>query len=107
MPGTTDTGNHCLDCTTNIAMPFPVKLYGQTSGSANISSHGTLQFLTGDVTYENTCLPYPNFGYAIVPYWDDINTASAGSGVFTSVSGSAPATLQHRMAGQLFRRRSR
>ena len=28
MPGTTDTGNHCDDCSTVISLPFSVTLYG-------------------------------------------------------------------------------
>ena len=28
VPGTTDTGNHCDDCTTPITLPFPVCVYG-------------------------------------------------------------------------------
>src|SRR6476646_10231835 len=29
-PGQVDLGNHCDDCTTPLALPFPVAFYGQT-----------------------------------------------------------------------------
>ncbi|MDQ6693096.1 MAG: hypothetical protein M3014_01560, partial [Chloroflexota bacterium] len=32
--GTTDTGNHCDECTNNITLPFPVSLYGQSFTTA-------------------------------------------------------------------------
>src|SRR6267378_921592 len=34
VPGDTDTGNHCDDCTTSITFPFPVSLYGTSFTSA-------------------------------------------------------------------------
>jgi len=98
VPGTTDIGNHCDDCTTPITFPFPVSLYGTTFTSANVSSNGNLQF-TGNTNYlGRVCpLPDPNLGEAILPYQDDLRTdefgtpcGGAGCGVFTSVSGSAP-----------------
>ncbi len=42
--GITDTGNHCDDCITAIALPFPVTFYDQTFFSVGISSNGNLQF---------------------------------------------------------------
>src|SRR5205085_9635075 len=36
VPGTTDTGNHCDDCTTGITFPFPVTLYAQAFTSATV-----------------------------------------------------------------------
>src|SRR5712692_7415857 len=44
VPGITDTGNHCDDCITPIALPFPVTFYDQTFFSVVISSNGNLQF---------------------------------------------------------------
>ena len=44
VPGTTDTGNHCDDCITPIALPFPVTFYDETFFSVGISSNGNLQF---------------------------------------------------------------
>jgi hypothetical protein len=101
-PGTTDTGNHCDDCTTTIALPFPVCVYGTTYFSALVESNGTLQF-TGDTAFFTSgCNPLPNPNYArtLFPYYDDLSTDPAispdcsnfasGCGVFTSVSGTAP-----------------
>src|SRR5207253_6324097 len=39
-PGTTDTGNHCDDCTTNLTLPFAVSLYGASYTGVNVSSNG-------------------------------------------------------------------
>jgi hypothetical protein len=90
VPGTTDTGNHCDDCTTLITLPFPYTLYGQTYTAANVDSNGTLQFVNPGSVFTNTCLPYAGQSNIILPYWDDLRTDTAGSGIFTSVSGSAP-----------------
>src|SRR5262249_44401769 len=35
VPGTTDTGSHCDDCITTIALPFNFQLYGNTYSSVN------------------------------------------------------------------------
>jgi hypothetical protein len=90
-PGTTDTGNHCDDCTTGVALPFPVTMYGATFTSARVSSNGNLQFTTDNGEYNNNCLPQvQTIGVAICPHWDDLLTDAAGDGVFTSVRGVAP-----------------
>src|SRR5262249_40240602 len=44
VPGDTDTGNHCDDCTTAISFPFPITVYGQIFNGTNVSSNGNLQF---------------------------------------------------------------
>ena len=92
VPGTTDTGNHCDDCTTNIALPFPFTLYDQTFNSANVDSDGTLQFVSSTSVFGNSCLPSTNFNYAIYGHWDDLYTVdtASGQGIITSVSGSSP-----------------
>jgi len=46
IPGTTDIGNHCDDCTTTISLPFPVPIYGDSYSSVIVSSNGNLQFTT-------------------------------------------------------------
>src|SRR5256886_3668620 len=94
VPGDTDIGNHCDDCTTGITLPFPIILYDQVFSSAVISSNGTLQFASNITAFGNGCLPGDNgqtFSYTIFPYWDDLYTArdDLGEGIFTSVSGSA------------------
>jgi len=40
VPGTTTSGNHCDDCVTTIALPFPYTLYDQTYNAINLSSNG-------------------------------------------------------------------
>jgi hypothetical protein len=92
--GITDTGNHCDDCVTPIALPFPVTFYDQTFFSVGISSNGNLQFTsTSDSDFFNECpLPSARVIDLIAPYWDDLHDEDTanGQGVFTSVSGTAP-----------------
>src|SRR5207253_5661899 len=57
VPGTVDTGNHCDDCLTSIALPFAYTLYDQTFSTAQVSSNGQLDFGTGNSSYSNVCLP--------------------------------------------------
>jgi Fibronectin type III domain len=90
VPGTTDTGNHCDDCVTTIALPFSYTLYDQTYNSITLSSNGNAQLTTLDAAYSNICLPWATHNYTILPYWDDLYTLNAGFGIFTSVSGTAP-----------------
>src|SRR6516162_1866279 len=90
VPGVTDTGNHCDDCTTTISLPFPYTLYDQTFTSVNVDSNGTLQFGSNLSVFTNTCLPSTSHLYTIFPYWDDLYTLLSGFGIFTTVEGSAP-----------------
>ncbi len=91
VPGVTDIGNHCDDCTTAVTLPFAFNLYGIPFTTANVSSNGTLQFNTDNPSYSNICLPTTNMGYAILPHWDDLRTDEGdGSGVYIGVEGSAP-----------------
>src|SRR5262249_42973675 len=49
-PGGTDIGNHCDDCTTDIALPFPVSVYGHAPiSTASVGSDGDIHF-TGPYT---------------------------------------------------------
>jgi len=91
-PGTTDTGNHCDDCTTSIALPFPITFYDQTFTSATVSSNGNFQFTSNNPSLGSFCLPAPDMDNLIAPYWTDLYTddAASGQGIFTSVSGIAP-----------------
>jgi plastocyanin len=87
--GTTNVGNNCNNCTSSIALPFPVTVYGQTFTSVvNASSNGNLQFAGSNTDPNNVCLPYAGFNTSIMPYWDDLTTDCSGCGIFTSVSGS-------------------
>src|SRR5213080_1520682 len=90
VPGTVDTGNHCDDCTTTIALPFPYTLYDQTYTTANVDSNGTLQFGSNLSVFTNSCLPSASHLYTIFPYWDDLYTLLSGFGIFTSISGNPP-----------------
>ena len=54
VPGTTDIGNSCDDCTTSI-LPFPVQLYDGTFNTANVSSNGNLQFDSNSSAFVNAC----------------------------------------------------
>ena len=92
VPGTTDTGNHCDDCTTEISIPFPVSVYGTTYTSAFVSSNGSLQFLTSNGGSSAGCsaLPINGLDRSFIPYQDDLDTQTAGSGIFTAVTGSQP-----------------
>jgi hypothetical protein len=89
-PGTTNVGNNCDDCTTAITLPFPVRFYGVTYTSANVGANGNLQFTADFQSFGNSALPATAFGPTIFPFWDDLRTDSAGSGIFTSVTGTAP-----------------
>jgi hypothetical protein len=104
--GDTDTGNHCDDCNTVVALPFTFTLYDQTFNSVNVSSNGRLDFVVPNEPggYVTNCLPAPpNIGpydFTIFPEWEDLRTDLGLSGcsnfpggtcgVFTSITGSAP-----------------
>jgi len=90
VPGTTDTGNHCDDCTTTVTLPFPYTLYDQTFTAVNVDSNGTEQFVNPSSVFTNTCLPFASHTYVIMPYWDDLYNVNTGFGIFTSISGTAP-----------------
>ena len=102
-PGTTDTGNHCDDCPTAVALPFPVSVYGQTFNTANVGSNGSLDLIGTQAPFTHACQVLPNtlWTMAILPYQDDLRTDNlsftgcnvfpgATCGVFTSVTGTAP-----------------
>ncbi len=90
VPGTFDIGNHCDDCMTALALPFPISMYGTAYNAINVSSNGTVQFVSDDATYGNDCLPRGELGVAICPHWDDLMTDGPGHGIFRSITGVAP-----------------
>jgi len=90
VPGATDLGNHCDDCTTQIALPFSVLFYGQAYATASVSSNGNIQFGSADPQYTNACLPTNVFAGAVAGYWDDLTTAGAGRGIYSATIGSPP-----------------
>jgi hypothetical protein len=98
VPGVDDIGNHCDDCGTAIALPFPVTLYDQTFTTATAGSNGHLTFA---IPYDDsaiTCSPFGNViaTYVMAPYWADQcttgcgTTACTGCGIFTTTTGIAP-----------------
>ncbi len=91
VPGTVDIGNHGDDQVTTIPLPFSYTLYDQTYTAINLSSNGNAQFTTTDTAFGNECLPWTTHDYTVFPYWDDQRTdVVGGTGIFTSVSGTAP-----------------
>ncbi len=88
--GTTDIGNHCDDCNTLVALPFPISFYGQSFASAFVSSNGVFEFTTNETVFSNVCLPAPLLDHTIMPFWDDLRTDTSGYGIFTTVTGVAP-----------------
>jgi len=90
VPGVTDIGNHCDDCTTIVHLPFPFTFYGTSYSDAIVSSNGNLQFASGSTRFSNTALGNANFNQAIFAYWDDLNTGGPGHGVFVKTEGTAP-----------------
>lgn len=105
VPGISDTGNHCDDCDTTVALPFPFQLYGQIFTSVNANSNGRLDFVCMNEPngYITSCLPAPvnrcSYDFTIFPLWHDLMTVTGlsgcsswanGCGIFTSISGAAP-----------------
>ncbi|MFD7258649.1 S8 family serine peptidase [Streptomyces sp. NPDC059874] len=79
--------------TERVDLPFPLPLYGKTYGQAWIGTNGTVSFggnNTADVNGDIPSAATPNA--ALYPFWDDlvVGAAGSGSGVFTSVTGTAP-----------------
>ncbi|HST03873.1 MAG TPA: S-layer homology domain-containing protein [Chloroflexia bacterium] len=90
VPGTTDTGNHCDDCSTSVTLPFPFTLYDQSFTSVNVGSNGWMAFGTINTTFNTTCMPANLMTYAVLPFWVDQTTGAPNKGIYTSVTGTAP-----------------
>src|SRR5262252_11055694 len=65
--GTTDSGNHCDDCATTVAIPFPFSLYGTTYNSLQVVSNGFIDFVTPNTSFSPVCLPASGFDFTIFP----------------------------------------
>ena len=94
-PGVNDVGNHCDNCGTTIALPFPVKFYDQTFQSLTAYADGFLHFGTVVSPAGYTCSPAggPNYvvaGYATNLRTDGVNSEGEAKGIYTSVSGASP-----------------
>jgi hypothetical protein len=89
-PGTVDIGNHCVNCTTLINLPFRYYLYNSWYFTARASSNGNLQFIFANTSSSDTCLPAPNIDGTIFGLWTAVRTDCSGCGIFTSTSGVEP-----------------
>ena len=79
IPATTDIGNHCDDCTTNVTLPFPVMVYGTPFTSAFVGSNGVVNFGADQPNiFTANCLPVranpPAFSGTLFAYYDDLRT---------------------------------
>src|SRR4029077_20448243 len=83
VPGTQDIGNHCDDCATTVALPFPVRLYGQTYTSVDLVSNGFINFVSPNTSFTPACLPVSGFDFTIFPLWHDCRTDVGLSGCST------------------------
>jgi len=96
VPGDTDVGNHCADCSSPLTLPFPVTLYDQTFTTAEVGSNGHLTFGSAYDDPNITCWPSTQGTYVLAPYWADQCTTDCGNttcpdcGIFTTTTGSAP-----------------
>jgi len=105
VPGTTDTGNHCIWCSTLIDLPFSFVLYGRTFNTARVTSSGRLDFVCNNepASFNQTCLPAAPYDcpydFTIFALWHEWSTSvgeagcstwANGCGIFTSTSGTAP-----------------
>src|SRR5438105_15706582 len=78
--GTTDTGSHCDDCDTIVALHFAFQLYDQTYTSVSASSNGRLDFVVQNESggFNTNCLPAPPnqgpYDFTIFGLWHDQQT---------------------------------
>jgi hypothetical protein len=89
--GTADDGR------ATVALPFPVQFFGQTVNSVAVSTNGIVYFGTPPATtddWNNVCLPTPARQDFVAAYWDDLTTAAAGDGIFTTEAGT-PGNSSH------------
>ncbi|WP_030929520.1 S8 family serine peptidase [Streptomyces sp. NRRL B-24720] len=74
-----------------IALPFPVKLYGVSYSSASVTTDGLVNFLSSRVgDYSNTALPTTGVNGVkgiVAPLWDDL-TLDKKSSVQTATTGT-------------------
>lgn len=87
--GRTDTGITEDDQVVTIPIGFTFYLYDTGYISVTVSSNGHLQFTTELPVADNACLPYPNMGVMIAPFWDNLYPPGGG-GVYYTLTGTAP-----------------
>ena len=88
-----------MTCSTAIALPFPVSIYGTSYTSAAVGSNGHLTFGTVSNAFTLSCMPIALATDAMGPYWRDQRTDAVGGctgcGIFTSTTGTAPNRVFH------------
>jgi len=74
----------------NITLPFSFTFYGVTSSNLRVGNNGGILFnaTTGDVGTGNVALPVATPAFAILPFWDDIDSDTGD--VYWEVQGAAP-----------------
>lgn len=74
----------------NITLPFAFTFYGVTSSNLRVGNNGGILFnaTTGDVAVANIAIPAAAPAYAILPFWDDIDSDTGD--VYWEVQGTAP-----------------
>lgn len=87
--GRINTGITEDDQVVTIPIGFTFYLYNTGYISVTVSSNGNLQFTTKLAVADNTCLPYPNMGVMVAPFWDNLYPPGGG-GVYYTVTGTAP-----------------
>lgn len=87
--GRTDTGITEDDQVVTIPIGFTFYLYDIGYISVTVSSNGHLQFTTELPVADNACLPYPNMGVMVAPFWDNLYPPGGG-GVYYTLTGTAP-----------------
>lgn len=90
--GRINTGITQDDQVVTIPIGFTFYLYDTGYISVTVSSNGNLQFTTELPVADNTCLPSPNLGVMIAPFWDNLYPPGGG-GVYYTVTGTAPDRL--------------
>ena len=78
VPGVTDTGNHCDDCATFLALPFPVRIYDGVFTGVMVESNGWLRFGGSPFTWKPGCQPIAGITYGVFPFLDDLRTDTLG-----------------------------
>ncbi|MGW1975525.1 S8 family serine peptidase [Streptomyces sp. NPDC001889] len=79
------------DTNERVELPFAVPLYGRSYTAAHVTTNGVVSFggpQGGDSNGQIPSTATPNA--ALYPFWDDLILTGEGSGVFTSVVGTAP-----------------
>jgi len=82
----------------NVTLPFDYDFLGHHYASGTVihpTSNGVIDFDGTTAPFSNQCLPttYPAATRVAMPLWDDLKVNGSGEGIFTRVTGTAPARL--------------